>query len=98
MNEATINLLKILFLTTALLLLVIKMLRVIRYNQQSDEPIPQQLFFRYSATEIDGSYSTDRKRTLYGCNRITYLAYLCLALAAILSLLPTIAERLGLLA
>jgi hypothetical protein len=95
-SEETLSTLKFTFITLATATIILKVIRISRYNGKKDEPIDMNIFGRFSNMEIDGSYNAERKRVLVFCNRMTILLYLFLLLLVGVLVFPRIASNLGL--
>lgn len=97
LSPETLSALKFTFITLAAATVVMKVVRIYRYNSKKDEPIDMNIFGRFSNMEIDGSYNAERKRVLVFCNRMTILIYLFILMLILVLIFPKIADNLGLI-
>jgi len=95
LSPESLSILKFTFITFAVATVVLKVVRITRYNSKKDEPVDMNVFGRFSNMEIDGSYSSERKRVMVFCNRMTVLLYLFIILVILVLVFPKIAESLG---
>jgi hypothetical protein len=96
-SNETLLALKISFLVLAVTAMIIKVVRIIKFNNKKEELIDMNLLGRFSSMEIDGSYNAERKRVLASCNRLTFLFYLFVVLYVLASIAPKVAKGMGFL-
>lgn len=96
-SNETLLALKISFLVLAVTAMIIKVVRIIKFNTKKEELIDMNLLGRFSSMEIDGSYNAERKRVLSSCNRLTFFFYLFVVLYVMASLAPKVAKGMGFL-
>lgn len=80
----------------AVLLQGLKFNAIRKYNKNGDEPIFYKLLTPYSSMEVDGSYSSIRRKTLQYCNRKMGQFYVIIIILVFWLAIPYISKQLGL--
>jgi hypothetical protein len=96
LSPETLSTLKFTFISLATATVLLKVIRIYRYNRKKDELIDMNIFGKFSSMEIDGSYNAERKRVMVYCNRMTLLIYLFLFLLILVLIFPRISDSLEL--
>ncbi|HSC52727.1 MAG TPA: hypothetical protein VLC98_03870 [Phnomibacter sp.] len=91
----TINTIKFSLAGIAAAISIVKAIRIIRFNNKSDEPLPLNLFGFFSAMDIDGSYQAERKKLMADCNRMSLLIYMVILLFILVHLYPYFMRKMG---
>jgi hypothetical protein len=79
----------------ALFVLAAKVKKVAGFNRSQQEYVPLKLFRTYSSVQIEGSYSTERKKVLRFSNTMTVAFYFFVLLLCLITLYPAISRKLG---
>ena len=74
---------------------VVRLVRIIAFNNGNEEPVPFRIFSYYNTFEVDGTDIPERRFFMRGMNRLMGLIIFCIVLASIAFVLPAILAKLG---